>query len=168
MKSRNTLPLAAAACLLLSACGESQGYPSLAIRDSERVSGSMDAPAAAPFTPAPATPATLDQLESLHQSAREAHNRFVGAANEARSPVSRAVGSAAGSDSWAQAQVAVASLESIRSDVMVALADIDRLFVDAAVGGGEIAQLEAARNDVAMLVDEENRRIAELLSALGR
>jgi hypothetical protein len=168
---RHTTALALPALLVLGACASSGGgasqYPSLDIRESERVLGTMDAPPAPVFTPAPATPATLAGLDTLAATARAAHQRFLAAAGDARAVIRDAAGSATGSDGWARGQVAVAGLASIRSDAMIALADIDRIHVDAHVGGAEIARSEAVRAEVSALVAEQDRVIAGLLQTLG-
>lgn len=153
--------------LLLSACATPGDFPSLDIRESERVTGTMAAPDDTAFTPAPATPATLADLDALAARIRTAHQRFVAASDEAGTIARRAAGSGAGSEAWSVAQVAIANLESIRSDAMIALADIDRIHVDAHVGGGDIARSEALRAEMGALVAEEDRLIASLLQTLG-
>ncbi|GAA0275301.1 hypothetical protein GCM10009127_14860 [Alteraurantiacibacter aestuarii] len=153
------------ASLLAAGCATPQEYPSLAVRDMERFSGSMlPAPV---FTPAPTAPATLAQLASLTETARTAHAGFLTAVQTARSRVQPARGAAVGSESWSVAQVALADLESKRSNALIALADIDRLYVDAAVEGGEIARIGAARDDISALVDEQNQLIAGLVDSLN-
>ncbi len=156
----------AALILLLGGCGRSEGYPSLSIRDSERVTGVIEAPTAI-FTPALATPATLAQLEALVASARAAHQRFLAARGAAERLVASARRSAVGTESWAQAQVGLANLESLRSDTMIALADIDRLHVDAHTGGGDIAETGSALAEINALVAEQDAVIAALLGQLG-
>ena len=161
--------IAFASCLpaiaLLGACATPEGYPDLGLREAERVTGTLNVPDAPVFTPSPATPATLAQLDELVQSAQSAHAEFMAAADEARGPVNAARGAAIGSEQWAVAQVAVADLESLRSQAMIALADIDRIYLSAATEGGEIARIETARGEVAALVEDENRLVAALLSA---
>lgn len=168
MESALKSALGLSLALALSACASAAGeYPSLAIRDSERVTGSLETPEAPLFTPTPAAPATLEQLGELADTAREAHQRFLAAADDARGTVRSAAGSSIGSENWSRAQVAVAGLESRRSNAMIALADADRIFVEAATNGGEIAEAEAARAEIAALVEEENRVIAGLLGIIG-
>lgn len=165
------LPASTLACLpltlLLSACATPGDFPSLDTRDSERVTGTIAAPEGATFTPSPSSPATLADLDALAQRIRTAHQRFIASSEDARPIVQRAAGSGTGSEGWAVAQVAIANLESIRSDAMIALADIDRIHVDAHVGGGQIARSEALRAEMGALVAEEDRLIAGLLQVLG-
>ncbi len=165
MKSRISLAIGLSAISLLAACATPEGYPDLGLREAERVTGTLSVPETPPFTPAPAAPATLAQLDELVESARSAHADFLSAAGEARGPVNAARGAAIGSEEWSVAQVAVADLESLRSQAMIALADIDRIYLSAATQGGEIARIESARAEVAGLVDEENRLVEALLAA---
>lgn len=152
--------------LPLTACATpaSEDYPSLAIRDAERVTGQLDAPAAPPYVP-PATPAeVLDRLDQLVSLATVAHDMFLAEADRTRRMVSTANGAAVASDRWADAQVALAELESARSLAMVALADLDRLYVDASVEAEETARIAAAREDVIAMVEAENTVIDSLLA----
>ena len=157
------------ACLALAACAtpSSGAYPSLAVRDGERMTGEIAVPDTPAFVPAPPTPATLDRLDSLAAAARQAHARFVAAIGPARGPVEASRGAAVGSERWSVAQVALADLESHRSEAMIALADLDRLYVDAATGGSELAQIADVRDAIAALVEEEDRQIARLLGTIG-
>lgn len=168
MKHRHDKLITASAALLLAlgGCARSEGFPSLSIRDSERVTGVIAAPTPA-FTPTPATPATLAQLDQLAATARAAHARFEDARPAAERLVASVGRSEVGSDGWARAQVSIANLESLRSDTMIALADIDRLYVDAYTGGGEIAETQAVHSDIGALVAEQNAVIAALLRQLG-
>lgn len=150
----------------LGACAASDAYPSLAIRDVERASGTM-APAepASPVMLAPAT-GVVDRVDRLAADAASAHRAFLAAAPPARSAVAAARGSGPGADAWARAQVAVAGLESTRSRAMIALADLDRIYVDAAVEGTDLARIAAARDQVAAQVGEQNAAIDAMLGDL--
>lgn len=154
---------------LAAACATPDGeYPSLAIRDAERIGGSFEPATPAPFVP-PATPAAvLGQLDELRVEAASAHSAFLAEAPGARSAVDAARGGGVGGEAWARAQVAVAGLQASRSRAMIALADIDRLYVDAAVEGAEIARIGAARDAVAAQVDEQNSTIDALIGSLPR
>ena len=167
MSPRPSLLALAATALLLAGCARPEFYPDLQIRDVERVSGSMEVPAQE-YVPTPVAPATLAELDSLVADVRAAHGRFNAQAPEARRAAERARGAGVGSESWSVAQVAVADLEGIRSAAMIALADIDRIYVDAATGGDAIARIEAALGEVNGLVAEEDATIASLLATIGR
>jgi hypothetical protein len=158
--------VAALGCLLGACATPSEEYPSLALRDAERVTGTLQPPPPAPYVPPPTPPAVIDRLDQLAGEATSAHQAFLAEAPRARSAVAAARGTAPGADSWSVAQVAVAGLESSRSKAMIVLADIDRLYVDAAVGGEELERIGATRDRVAMQVDEQNATIAGLLGEL--
>ena len=141
-------------------------YPSLAIRDAERVSGTLEPAAPEPYVPPPTPAAVLDRIDQLAADAAGAHRAFLAEAPAARSAVSAASGAEFGSDGWARASVAVAGLEGTRSRAMIALADLDRLMVDAAVGGGELERIVAIRDTVTAQVNEQNATIEGLLRSL--
>ena len=77
-----------------------------------------------------------------------------------------------GSEAWSVAQVALASLEAARSDAMIALADLDSLYVAAKIeavpteGSGDVDAIGAARDDVIALVGEEDEALASLRGRL--
>lgn len=151
---------------LLAACATPEGeYPSLDIRPAERASGTLQPPPA-PYVPPPTPAPVLGRLEQLAADAASAHRAFLAEAPAARSAVAAANGAEPGSDGWARASVAVAGLESSRSRAMIALADLDRLMVDAAVEGGELERIVAVRNTVIAQVDEQNAAIERLQRSL--
>lgn len=167
MKLRPTTLVIPTAVLLLAACATPNEFPSLAIRDSERVSGTIAPPPAPIYTPPPLSTATVDMLGALSARVRDAHARFMVEATPARAAVGRAAGSSAGSESWSNAQVALAGLQVIRSDAMIALADIDRIHVDTHLAGGDIGWTGQVRTEASALVAEEDRLIGALLTQLG-
>jgi hypothetical protein len=154
------------AALLLAGCASSTGnFPSLAIRDAERVSGTITVPATPAAARPPAPAAT--ELAALMAAIREGHARFTGGTAAARRVVAAANGAGVGSDSWSAAQVAVADLEGERSQVMIALADLDRLYASASVAGADVTATAAALAEANALVEQENAEIARLLGALA-
>ena len=131
----------------------------------ERVTGTLEPVEAKPYVP-PATPdEVLDRLDQLAAEAASAHQAFLAEVPAARRVASAARGAEIGTDGWARASVAVAGLEGARSRAMVALADLDRLLVDAAIEGGALERIVAVRNTVTAQVDEQNATIASLLGA---
>jgi hypothetical protein len=62
--------------------------------------------------------------------------------------------------------VALAALGAARSRAMIALADLDRIYVDAAVNGEALDRVGPARDSVAAQVEQQDATIAELASAL--
>lgn len=151
---------------LLAGCTAPQEeYPTLAVRDIERVSGTMQV-APPPPPPAAQPPATLERLDELVADARTSHTQFLAAAPAARSSAQAASGAATGSDSWGRAQVAIADLEARRSNAMIALADLDRLYVNASSSAEDLTPIVAARDEIGALVDEQNSIIDSLLGEL--
>jgi|SoiMethySBSTD1v2_1073268.scaffolds.fasta_scaffold875737_2 hypothetical protein len=153
--------------LSLGACTTaSDDYPSLAIRDVERAAGSMQPAEPAAYVAPPPPAAVLDRLDQLAADAASAHSVFRSEAPRVRTTVAAARGAGPGTDSWALAQVAVAGLESTRSRAMIALAELDRIYVDAAVEGTELTRIGATRDRVAAQVDEQNAAIEQMLGEL--
>ena len=155
------LPVALAGC-----AGDRELYPSLSVREEERVTGVFDPVEAEEYVPAPPRPATLDRLAQLRAEAASAHERFLAAAERARRPVAAARTAQPGSEDWAVAQVALADLESSRSDAMVALADLDRIHADAIRQADETDAIEEARGEVDALVLSQSRLIEALYGEL--
>ncbi|MBW8783770.1 MAG: hypothetical protein JF593_03895 [Novosphingobium sp.] len=161
--------------LALTACAAAGDYPSLARRPGERVTGSAPpvAPAVEPSTPAPPPSASLaTRLDQLVVQARGAHQRFVAAQPRTERLAAAARGAAMGSDNWSVASIALGELESLRSQAMIALADLDALHVEttiAAAGGsriGDAAAVVAARQQVITLVGSEDDVLARLRADL--
>jgi hypothetical protein len=150
---------------LLAGCATpSEEYPSLALRDAERVTGSFEPAAPAPYVPPPTPAAVLGRLDQL--DAASAHRDFLAEAPAASRTIEAASGAEFGSDAWAAGSVALAGLESSRSKAMIALADLDRLMVDAGIEGGELVRIVAVRDTVTAQVNEENATIETLASNL--
>lgn len=151
----------------LAACATpSDRYPSLGLRDAERVAGSFDPDTAQAPPPAPAPPSAdlLARLAQLRQAAAKAHAEFLSAVPAAER-LARAAGSV-GSDSWASAQVALAGLDSARSQAAIALGDLDVLYVDATLADEHRETIGAARAEVVALVEEEDALLARLRARL--
>jgi hypothetical protein len=153
----------------VAACATPEGeYPSLAIRDAERIGGSFEPVTSEPYVSPPTSPAVLGRLGELTGEAASAHRAFLAEAPGVRGAVSAARGGGVGSEAWARAQVALAGLQASRSRAVIALADIDRIYVDAATEGGETDRIAAARDAVAGQVEEQNRVIESLIGSLPR
>lgn len=162
------LPLTLAAC----ATG-AEDYPSLAIRDVERVSGT-GIPAPAPAVPQvpPLSANVQARIGQLVRQAGDAHAVFESRLGPASRAVSSARGAAAASESWISAQVALSELESARSGVMVAVAELDALYAQERLERSEIVSPDAlalseARGKVEAWMEKEDREITRLLSQLG-
>ncbi len=153
------------AVLLTGACSTTEGeFPSLARRPAERVNGAIE-PAPAPL-PIPVIDALSPGLEAriseLKARARTGHAKFLSRESRARQLVVAARGAAVGSEGWSVATVAVAELEAARSEVMIALADLDSLYAAERIAGSDGVLIGSARDSVAALVEAEDRVLAEL------
>jgi hypothetical protein len=156
------------AVLALAACAsDTTNYPSLARRDVERA-GALTAPqpSSAP-TPAAPNPAAVARLGPLITQARSAHSRFNSAREQAQRTVAAGRTAARGSESWAVASVALAGLESARSQAMIALADLDEFYAAARVDGSDVSAIEAARDEVSGWIGEEDAVLATLRARLA-
>lgn len=163
--------LISAACtaLLLSGCASAtaNGFPSLARRDAERVSGTIETPppVAAPVID-PLSPELSSRLAQLEARAGTGHARFRSRESRARQLVGAARGAAVGSEGWSVATVAVAELEAARSEVMIALAELDSLYAAERVAGSDGVLVGKTRDNITALVEQEDRVIAQLGNAL--
>ena len=158
--------------VMLAGCASASGgnYPSLATRPGERVSGSAaPVPASAP---PPATAATGSRIAQLRAQAQAAHARFGERRASAASLSAAAQGAAVGSEAWSVAQVSLASLEAARSEAMIALADLDSLYVAAKIeavptdGSGDVDAIGVVRTDVIGLIGEEDATLSTLRGRL--
>lgn len=148
----------------LAACAASEGeYPSLALRPAEL---GQVAPAPAPDIPLPPSAEVLAQIEQLAGQSTAAHRAFLAELPRVRSAVEAARGSGPDGENWALAQVALSGLQATRSPATVALADIDRIYADAATGGTDVARIADTRSRVAAEVDEQDRAIDSLIRSL--
>ena len=158
--------------VLLAGCASASGgkYPSLATRPGERVSGTAE-PVPAPAPP-PATAVTGSRIVQLRAQAQAAHARFGERRASAAALSAAAQGAAVGSEAWSVAQVALASLEAARSEAMIALADLDSLYVTAKIdavptdGSGDVDAIGGAREQVIALIGEEDATLASLRGRL--
>ncbi len=175
-RSMRNLALIAPALALLGGCAQDGSrFPSLAIRDAERVSGT--AQPVEPQEPAetdPVLPTGLtDRLAALGEQARESHATFLSRAARARSATSAAAGAPKASDRWAEAIVAFSDVESARSDTMFALAELDSMLANGAVtqaDSGEeqgLLSIVATRAEVAELVAQEDAVLDELAAPIA-
>ena len=159
--------------LLLAACASaSEEYPSLAIREAERVRGTIDTPpqvdAEPPAPPRPVPPALLEQVAQYRAQAVEAHAAFLDAAGSARRAVAAARGAGIAGYSWSSAAVAVADLQSRRSRTAEAVTDLELVAVQVELEQLPNVEVGAAYQDVLALLAEEDALVAELNGALRR
>ena len=156
----------AAMALQLCACAkDTMNYPSLARRDAERIAGTAEV---VPASPAPSAAVAAPggevsaRIAALVASARDAHRRFNARRPNAEALANAASGAAMASESWSVASIALADLESARSDAMIALADLDQLYAASVIEGSNTAGIASARDSVIGLVGEEDSILARL------
>lgn len=159
---------------MAAACSTTGNYPSLEQRDWERISGTAKP---APGQEGPATPALppasadlTTRLDGLVAVARAADQQFQTDRPAAEQAVAKA--GAMASDSWSTASIAIARLESSRSKAMVALADLDTLYVDARTAAPleqspSAKAIATAREQVSDWVAAQNQVIASLNAHLA-
>lgn len=163
-----------ATCLAgLSACSSTSGdYPSLAIRDVERVEGRFEAGERrqidVPEVEVELAGGLDAQLAQLVAAARTAHERFTALVPQARRRVAAAGSRSVASDAWGSAQVAVAELEAARSVAAVPLGDLEAIYVSQTVQAAQSPAMLAAREQVLGWIAEEDAVLAELGARLGR
>lgn len=172
VKSNSRLALiAAASCaLMLGGCSDRGDYPSLARRPAEDVYAAARAAQAAPAPTRGVSAGLAGKLSALLATAREAHKSFSARQPAASRAVSAASGAAKGTEAWSVASVAVAGLESARSQVGLPLADLDRLEVEASsrVAEGDDADFNAVRETRAQVEALATSESAVIDSLLGR
>ncbi len=153
--------------LMLAGCAGSAEYPSLAIRDVERVQGSATpAPDAADAIPAlpPASADLTTRLAGLVETARQSHTRFQ--SRQAATERAVAAAGATASDSWSSAQVALSDLQTSRSGALTALAELDQLYVDERAAHPE--QVSPAAATIATARDQVNGWVSAETSVISR
>ena len=156
------------ALLALGACASgSDRYPSLAVRPAERVEGTFAAPSPLPEPTAPGQAATT-RIDSLLATANAAHRRFLDRVDSARTIALGGQGAGPEDNRWAAAQIALADLDSIRSDTAIALGDLDLMFVDTTLSNIRREQVEQARASVVNLIAEQDRILSALRQEAGQ
>lgn len=157
--------------LALGACagGDKTRYPSLQMRDVERISGKAEAvqPNAAPEIPVQPSADLSQRLSQLVGRAQQAHRGFVNDIPATRQAVAGSEGAEVASEGWSVAQASLSSLDAARNPAIIALADLDVLYVQSELEVGAADAVAAARDEVQALVSEEDSMIGELSSRLS-
>ena len=157
----------AAAPLALGACATPPDeYPSLAQREIERTGLVMTPPQTIPSPPQTPAEPVLTEASDLVDSVRTVHAAFLAGESAVRARVNAARGVGSGSEAWALAQVALAGLSSQRSRAMVALADLDRLYIAASTSGESTDGIGAARSEAESMIANEDAVLADLSTRL--
>lgn len=127
--------LAPCAAMLSGCAVPSQRYPSLLPRSVEQQPAAAPALADSPATAIPADPALDAQIATIEAALAASAQSFTPAEQRATAAAHEAKGSATGSETWLTAQSAMASLDSLRSQSLTALSDLERLAVDRGAAG---------------------------------
>jgi len=152
---------------LLAACAASSDkYPTLEIREAERVTGTFDVPSS--VKPSPLQESVAISLPEIETAARASHAKFIGTAPATRSAIDAAQGTDYDSNDWAVAQIALADLESHRSDTAIALAELDLLFAQSTLRFEQRQAIAAAIVVVEELVTEEDLVLSQLRAAIAQ
>ena len=155
--------------ILLSGCGSTKGYPSLERR---AVETAVTAPAP-PRAPKPVTdsesvsPALIADLDRWTHDAQVAHRAFTAKLPNTERLMAAVGDAALGSEAWSSAAIALGDLESARSKTMLALAELDQIYIadrlaHAVDGLGNGALIGAAHDAVEAMVGQEDAKVAEL------
>lgn len=162
------LLLVSAASALLSGCASSSDqYPSLAIRDAERVTGQFNpGPADEDVVSTAQQPSAAGDISRLVDRAQESHRSFVAARSATSRLVADARGSGSESEVRADALIALADLSSKRSDTAIALADLDLMAAQSATQFASTAALAEAQELVLELVTQQDVALAQLWEQL--
>ena len=156
--------------MLLSACaGSSDKYPSLAIRDVERVSGQFAGGPEVKPVDLPIPPLTPDRnIASLLEAATGSHERFLAREPSVRRLATSARGAGVDSLLRGNALVALSDLTSLRSQTEIALADLDLLIAERTNRLEPADDAVAAHAQVLTLIGEQDRTLNALWGLLGR
>jgi hypothetical protein len=187
MTEAKILPLAPfllASALLGGCASASDKYPSLAIRDAERTGAVPDATpeptstapdrsntpvaSSAPVTrePTPLNTLSTSRIAQSRSLARREHGQFMRKLPAARRAVSAARGASQTSNAWGDAMVALADLDTHRSQTSVALGDLDAMLADSRVGLSALGSIAPAQREVAGMIRQQDRALASLRRGL--
>ena len=165
--------LAALAMLALAVTGCTTGdmsdYPSLARRPVERQANVVAPTPATPPVPAPVTASLAEAIRALARDADSGEAAFRAALASGRSAIEGGRGAATGSESWSQAHLMLSRVDAARGPTGFALAELDRLAVQAEDAGdaSALSALAAEQTRVAAMVAAQQRSIDALLAGLS-
>lgn len=149
--------------------------PSLALRPAELKTATVGQPEP-PAPVVPEVPPSADivaRIAQLTAQARAGDAKFAAQRPGTTAAVNAARGTSSGAEAWSVAQVALAALDSSRADATVALADLDRMYIEASTApatGGPSADRDAvgaARDQVDAIVAAQNQVLVQLHGTMG-
>lgn len=149
----------------LAGCASTPGrYPSLAMRDFEtRPPGVSE-----PVDPAPIPQAASSaQIAAIRAAAESAFANFTRQQPGAAAIVSRARGQSLENDTRGRAIVALADLSTQRSATYVHLGDLDQLAAQGTVDYKRTDAIDAARSEVAAMIAQQDKVLADLWAEMG-
>ena len=142
-------------------------YPSLAIRDAERISAEVPAPTL-PEAAEPIPASILAEVKAALAKAERAHANFTARTPAVRNTIEAARGSAVGSDRWAGAQVALSELDSLRASTAIALGELDLLYAARAVELERRDAIAEVRDDLTTILARQDAVLASLKPILSQ
>lgn len=151
------------AAALGGCAGDSDAYPSLAMRPFE--TGTVAVPPAPPAPIRPATPPT--RVAQLRAAGTAAHADFVAQEPSAARLARAAAGQPIESNARAAALVALADLDAKRAVTASTLAAVDALAAEAAGALAADPALGAVQGEIAALLANEDEAIARLWEVMG-
>jgi hypothetical protein len=154
MKFVFVLPL-----LLTCACADLGETPSLAPRPIETL-GTASPPPAPPPAPVAADAALSQRIAALLDAARKGDVIFQREDRTNAAVIASGRHAAEGSDTWIAGEAAQSALITARQQTTDALTALDQLLIDqTAAGGGGLADIGNARNEVESLVARQTARL---------
>lgn len=170
MRMRSSAPVALALLSgLIAACaGGSDRYPSLSLRDFERVEGqfAVSDSGQRDLNPAQLPVDRAEQVREAVEAAHARHSRFLTHAEQARDVVVAAVGSGQADKRWSLAMVEIADLDSRLGATTSLLADLDALYTSASLEFQEREEIAEARTETSALVAAESLILQQLVDML--
>ena len=166
-KSNTPFLFAASAILALPGCATAPDqFPSLAVREAERMSGTLTPAQPEPAAPTYSVPA--GEVENALAMARGAHERFVAGQPATTRLINSASGLAMGTDTHSRALIALADLTTYHSETASALASLDRLEAQGAVLFAPIDAVKAAQAEVEAMIGQQDAALDQLARELDR
>ncbi|UAB79515.1 hypothetical protein INR77_07615 [Erythrobacter sp. SCSIO 43205] len=167
IKAHFSFAIAGLGGLLLGACASADGrYPSLAVRDAERMTGQF-APAAPeqPAVPEIVSPQDVSDLVAL---AYETQEKFGALRPTAARLAQSAGGTGVESDRRSQALVAVAELTSLRGQTALVLARLDALEAEARTTFAPVQAIATGQAQTATLLQQQDEVLDSLSEMLAQ
>lgn len=149
----------------LAGCAGADGrYPSLAVRDAERVQGTLtptnDEPEISSQAP------QIEAIEAIIGQAQSAHASFSAQKGEVSALVMSARGFSIEDDRHARALTGLAQLTSLRGQTALALSQLDLMEAKAATGFKRTQDIRALQNAILRMIAEQDATLETLSETL--